>query len=312
MTTSNGPTGFRLTKRDARIIHSVYTHRALTSLQIARLHFPSVATRQDLIGPQCRHRLKLLSRRGYLERAEQPVTLAEGRRPLVYFLDNEGADMVAAQLGIERRELDWKSAYNDVKWPFLDHLLATNDIRIALELAAPPAGFEVEEWVDDLSLSSPGMKDEITIAGPAGKRERAAIIPDGYVSLRGDRQRFRAFVEADRATVTLSSEKPYRRTWSRKVRAYQVYFESSRFRERYQRGKAVPGADGHNHSWRADHMRQITEEAGGGALFWFATYQEATPEAMLFTPIWRVAGVAGASLLSLQPRLIAAPDSADF
>lgn len=285
-----GPVGFRLTQRDAWTIHSVYTHRALTSLQIARLHFPPVANRRDPIGPQCRHRLKLLSQRGYLERAEQPVALAEGRRPLVYFLNSAGADLVAAQLGIERRELDWKPSHNKVEWLFLDHLLKTNDIRIAIELAAPGAGFEVEEWVDDMSLSSPGMKDEITIVGAAGKRERATVIPDGYVSLRGGRRRFRAFVEADRATVTLSSEKPYRRTWARKVRAYQAYFESSRFRERYQATKPFRVLTVTTTWARADHMKQITEEAGGGALFWFTTYQEATPEAMLFAPIWRVAG----------------------
>ena len=66
-------------------IQSVYEFRALTTEQIAALHFRTKAGRTH-----CQTRLKLLYHHGYLFRDEQPIKLTEGRRPLVYFLDRKG------------------------------------------------------------------------------------------------------------------------------------------------------------------------------------------------------------------------------
>ena len=60
--------------------------RALTSEHIQALHFPTKAGRTH-----CQMRLKLLFHHGYLFRDEQPTRLTEGRRLLVYFLDQKGA-----------------------------------------------------------------------------------------------------------------------------------------------------------------------------------------------------------------------------
>lgn len=285
---SAASTGFRLTERDARVVYDVYAHRALSSLQIARLHFPS-SNRNDPIGPQCRRRLKYLTDLGYLERGEQAVTLAQGRKPYVYYLNTAGHTLLVEELGLEPETLDWKKAHNDVGWVYLDHLLRTNDVRTAIEVAAQRANLELEEWVDDRQLASPSMKDEIVITGVTGRRERAAAIPDGYASLRAGGHRFRVFVEADRATITLSSDKPYRRTWARKVRVYLTYFASEKFQERYQAYKGFRILTVTDSEERALHMKAITEAAGGKALFWFTTYEQATPENILFKPIWWVA-----------------------
>jgi len=59
--------------------------RALTSEHIRALYFPTKAGQTH-----CQIRLKLLFHHGYLFRDEQPTKLAEGRRPLVYFLDQRG------------------------------------------------------------------------------------------------------------------------------------------------------------------------------------------------------------------------------
>jgi hypothetical protein len=180
-------------------------------------------------------------------------------------------------------------------------LLKTNDVRLAIQMAAPWVGLELEEWLDDRALSSPAMKDEVTIPGASGRRERAAVIPDGYFSLRADQQRFRAFVEADRGTVTLTSDKPYRRTWARKVRVYLTYFKTEKFYTRYRARKPFRVLTVTETAERAAHMKAVTEAAGGGALFWFTTYDRLTEQSALFTPIWSVAGSPAPACFPFNP-----------
>ena len=272
---------FYPTPRDTQIITAVSTHRALTSDQIAMLFWG-----HQKAGSRARHRLKLLSDNGYLERAEQPVTLSEGRRPLVYFLDRKGLAVAADVRQVDPEEIDWKLAHNNVKWPFLDHLLATNDIRVRLEVAAPRAGLAIAAWVDDKSLATHSMRDVLTVASASGGREQMTVGPDGYVALldRNGTTQHRAFIEADRGTVPLTR-------WAHKVRKYLVYFRSRAFRERYHARKPFRVLTLTTSERRMANMKQVTEAAGGRNWFWFSTY-EATrdPEALLFSPTWWMAG----------------------
>ena len=140
-------TEFVPTQRDREIVAAVSTHRALTSDQLSLLFWGDRKANS-----RCRLRMRLLADHGYLERAEQPVALSEGRRPLVYFLGKRGLALAADVRGVPERSIDWKKEHNDVRWPFLEHLLATNEIRVRLEVAAPAAGFTVLEWLDDKTL----------------------------------------------------------------------------------------------------------------------------------------------------------------
>lgn len=281
------------TERDRQIITAVYTHRALSSEHLALLFWGSITANS-----RCRYRLRLLAQHGYLERAEQPVTLAEGRRPLVYFLDRGGVDVAAQVLSVAPHEIDWKPAYNNVKWLFLDHLLATNDIRVRLEHAAPTAGFRLVEWLDDKTLSALSMKDQVVVIDPAGRRETVSVGPDGYFALSGEGSTLlhRAFIEADRGTVPLTR-------WGQKVKAYLAYFASPQFRDRYQASKPLRVLTVTTTQERLVHMKQVTEEAGGQSWFWFATY-EATrdPDQLLFHPVWHMAGASAPVCFPYPPK----------
>ncbi len=272
---------FTPTERDRQIIAAVSTHRALTTDQVALLFWGHLKA-----GSRCRLRLRRLCEHGYLERAEQPVTLSEGRRPLVYYLNTKGVSIAAQERGIRESQVDWKPRHNDVKWLFLDHLLATNDIRVRLEVGAPRVGFTILEWIDDKSLASLSIRDTIRVRHPSGAVERMAVGPDGYVSLLSPdgQTRHRAFIEADRGTVPLTR-------WGRKVAAYRAYFQSEPFRERYRANKPFRVLTVTTSDTRMRNMIKVTEQAGGHSWFWFSTYERIhDPEYILLRPVWNMAG----------------------
>lgn len=274
---------FYPTERDRQIVAAVCTHRALTSDQVSLLIWG-----QAKASTRCRLRLRLLAENGFLERAEQPVTLAEGRRPLVYFPSPAGLALSAALLGQEASEIDWKPSYNNVKWLFLDHLLATNDIRIRLEYSAPRSGLAISAWDDDKTLGRQLIHDRVPPLHPADGRQTVSVGPDGYVALTAPdgRTQHRAFIEADRGTVPLPR-------WKDKVLAYLAYFRSSAFAERYHALKPFRVLTVTTSQTRLAHMKLLSEEAGGQPWFWFATYEAlADPDQILFAPVWHMAGAA--------------------
>ena len=142
---------FRLTKRDREIVRAVYSHRALISNQISTRFFPP----QDSTAPhkkpssRCQQRLRRLFEHGYLHREEQPSKPSEGHKPFVYFLDKGGANLLAEMLGIFPEDLDWRPKHNKIQPQSINHLLATNDVRIAIELAAEKQGVIIRKWQDD-------------------------------------------------------------------------------------------------------------------------------------------------------------------
>lgn len=288
---------FRFTVRDLALVRAVYEYRALTTVQIERLFFAPAADRPPSdssaapvkINPRCQHRLKMLYHHGYLYRDEQPTKLSEGRRPLVYFLDAGGAKRLGEELGTE---IDWDPAGNNVSWPFLDHLLLTNDFRIAVTVAARAHHVTLETWIDDKVLKSPHQKDYVIITGTGGAKRRIAVVPDGYFVLDTDERTFHDFLELDRGTVTGRYSKDGKRDWSHKVRGYNEYVASGKYEERYNTTKVrvLTVTTGEK---RLEHLKEITETVGGGSRFWFTTFDQVTPHTILTEPIWSVAGSTG-------------------
>ena len=195
--------------------------RALDTHQIQALFFPSASGRKA--HSRCQRRLQLLFHRGLLWRAELPSRLSEGRRPLVYYLDRKGAELLAQRAGGELGALDWDPKAKDLHPEFLEHLLATNQVRIALVLAAHAQGWQITRWLDDATLKREQMKDYVTLKGPRGGHERAAVVPDGYWVLDTGQRLYHHFLEIDRGTVTGAASAWGRRDWARKVATYLEY-----------------------------------------------------------------------------------------
>lgn len=288
-----------LTQRDIAIINACYEYRALTSQQLQRLFFRHGTDRGQLT--QCQLRLKLLYHHGYLYRDEQPTKMSDGRRPLIYFLDRKGAALLAECLDISVTELDWNSKNNaaGAKHLFMDHLLATNDVRISLTLAAAQQGATIERWLDDKTLKSSQMKDLVSIESNKEKQQQIAIIPDGYFHLLNDQRDYHYLIEADMRTMVGIASKSGRRDWAKKIRSYLVYKDSGKFQERYQ-AKSFRVLTVTTSDKRLQHLKQVTEEVGGLSLFWFTTFRKIQASNALSVPIWQVAGRAGEHTLLHQ------------
>jgi len=274
--------GLRLTQRDIATIAAVYEYRALTTPQIEALFFtPSTHT-------QCTHRLQLLYHHGFVLRGEQPQTLTEGRKPLVYWLDKQGAELIALHRECEVSDLDWKPKQQVVSYLYLAHLLATNTVRIAITKAAQQQGFVVEEWRDDKTLKREHAKEVVTLTGLQGGVEQAAVVPDGYFVLDTGPHRYKQFLEVDRRTVTGEASTIGAHDWARKVSIYLEYFRSGKYQARYgtMKGRILTVTTGEK---RLENLKAITERIGGKSRFWFTTFEKATADAILTAPIWSVA-----------------------
>jgi Replication-relaxation len=285
---------FRLTARDVEIIRAVYEYRCLTAPQVEALFFTSVLRANGPVNTNCQHRLKMLYHSGYLFRDEQPSKLSEGRKPLVYFLDRKGAEFLGRELGVT---VEWDRGDNDVSYPFLGHLLATNEVRVAVTLSARKHKWDLLTWLDDKTLKGEQMKDKVTIKGDRGGRVQAAVVPDSYFRLDAREDIYNFFLEVDRGTVTGEATQWGRRDWGRKVKAYLEYYKSGMYKKRYQTAdmRILTVTTGET---RLAHLKEITEEAGGKARFWFSTFDRVKQGDILTDAIWNVATRAGLAALT--------------
>ena len=280
----------RLMPRDEAVVAAVYRYRALTSRQIEALFWGTPLHSTRPINSRCSYRLQLLFQHGFLHRNERPQLLDQGRLPLVYHLDDRGAQWLARRWDCEVTDLDWHPKRKQVGHLFLDHLLATNDVRVSLVVAAGRHGFTIETWLDDATLKR--RPDYVTVSGPQGGRKRTAVIPDGYFTLAQGNQLGHLFLEVDRRTVTGESALSNKRDWKRRIRGYLEYYASGQYQSRYQTRslRVLVVTTGEK---RLANLKAITEKAGGRSRFWYATFQRLQAGDGLTDPVWSIAGREG-------------------
>jgi hypothetical protein len=292
--------GFRLTTRAIAMVEATYDYRALTPPLYELLFFPhSNAQRIAKTDSNCLRYLRELYHREFLLRTEQAQTLSEGRKPLVYWLDKQGAALVAMQRGLALSELDWQPGGYKVGPMHLDHLLDTNRVRIAFVLSARQHDWTVNEWRDDLTLKRDHTTDVIIRKTEPGKKHR--VEPDGYglltrpVSDEEDAV-LRFFIEVDRQTVIGESPSGHR-DLATKIELYREFFRPGGLYEaRYgtTAGRVLFITTGEK---RMANMKRITEAHGGKSRYWFTTLALATTRDILTAPIWGIASRNGLSAL---------------
>lgn len=274
--------------RDARILRWVHACRFLTREQLHRLEFPPAST------SYVKRRLMLFYQHAYLERLAVPQIGPFGSPRLVYALDTRGAQFLVHSLGIPATELGWRRKDNRVETYFLEHLLAVNDVRIDVHLAAAQQGWGCA-WVDDRELRR--RLQAARAAHPS--RAPCTPLPDGYFTLRNlpvqtAHRRASFALEVDRGTME-------RGAWIDKVRAYRAWVEGGEYRRHFDTTSlrvlvVAVAVRRPSHAARAEpsllrRLEQLvtwTAAGGGGRLFWFTTGAEATQDALFQRPIWRV------------------------
>lgn len=261
----------------------------MTTDQICKLFWRNIT---GGVGPRkaCERRLRKLRGQQIIRAIEQPVTRAEASKPYIYALDQQGATLISTELGVDPKEIDWRPKRAEANYPFLTHLLRTNDVHIAVVLACRQLRLTLVEWLDEKTLKSEGMKDVVTLQSPDGRRYRAAVVPDASFVIQRGETKARFFVEIDESTVTVSPSRWERRGWARKVRVYETYFNSEAYQNRYG-GRPARVLTVTTGSQRLYHLKAVTEREGGSSRFLFATSADATDADKLLTAkIWHQAG----------------------
>lgn len=174
-----------LTERDREIVWTLFEQQLLTTDQLTLLFFSSKRRAQD--------RLLFLYRHRVLDRFYPPARFGAGKPQAHWLLDEAGAILVAAQLGVERRKLGWQRRDDWGSHPQLAHRLETNRFVTDL-IAATPA---------DRSLGVTWW------AGPREATRRLAVDehlpsprPDGAFELVCPAASIECYLEWDRGTET--------------------------------------------------------------------------------------------------------------
>jgi hypothetical protein len=170
----------RLTDRDRRIALDCYEHRVLATEQLRRLHFRAART--------ARERLQELRQLRVLASFRPALHPGQGSAQNHWLLDDAGALVVAAELGLERAELRWhrQAALAIASSSKLTHQLEVNEFFTRLAEEARAAGGALERWWGE--RRAPGA-----LAG--------IVSPDGYAQLRLPGARpLELLLELDRGT----------------------------------------------------------------------------------------------------------------
>jgi Replication-relaxation len=128
-----------LTGRDREIVLCLYDHQLLTTGQLRLLFFSSKRRAQDRLLFLYRHRL--------LDRFYPPAPFGAGKPQGHWLLDEAGAILVGAILGVERKQLGWHRRDDWASHPQLRHRLELN--RFVTDLIAatlPHPALGVRAW----------------------------------------------------------------------------------------------------------------------------------------------------------------------
>jgi hypothetical protein len=170
----------RLTDRDRRIALDCYEHRVLATEQVRRLHFRAERT--------ARERLQELRELRVLASFRPATHAGKGSAQNHWVLDEAGALVVAAELGLERAELRWRAqaALAIASSSKLAHQLAVNEFFTRLSEDAREAGGALERWWGE-------RRSRQVLNGIA--------TPDGYGRLRlSGQQTVELLLELDRGS----------------------------------------------------------------------------------------------------------------
>jgi len=191
MSAKVGTDKIRLTERDLRILKALREYQVLSTSQIQRLFFPS----------RCRalKRLNLLRNQELLRRHLRRVAPCEGSVEALYLPSRRGLRTLF-QHDHSGRYYSSKIGHppSDL---FLEHTLARNDFRIAVESASNKChGVSFQWWRHDKSI---GLDCPQTYSNSLAINGPRRIVPDGLFAVDYNGRTLHYYVEIDRGTMSL-------------------------------------------------------------------------------------------------------------
>jgi hypothetical protein len=278
---SKHPKRIRLTERDRRICETIHAFDGMMSLkQIDRLFFSGRG------GTWARERLRDLYDNGYLDMPDAGHIHKVPVGETVYWLDLEGAKIVAGLQGVTLKDLGWR---NIGRWSLIAHDLAVNDFRIAvMEACELSDELTLFQWVPESEFVLD--QDTVEYETRSGATAKKQIRPDAFFTIRrphprqpSKKEEFAFLLEQDMGT------EDYPRFARDKVMPGIAYLHSHIYQERfgvnYGAFLVVTTSE-----LRMANMKAQTERAGGEDMFYFTTFSEISAETVLTQPIWKAAG----------------------
>jgi len=259
------PPAMRLTDRDKRILEAIHFYDGMMSFsQIKRLFFTGKS--------QAELRLKLLYQNRYLKRPDRD----ERRRlpEMIYWLDKKGAEIVAGLRGVSIREFTWRKMPRKFQ---VEHDLAVNDFRLDMREACEMTSLvDLESWIPESEFWAFPDKIEYLYNDRKIKRK---IRPDGFFILTTKRHYFRYLLEIDRST----EDNP--RFFREKILPGLAYIKSPEYEARFghRSGRWLVITTGEK---RLGNMVSQARRAKAKGIFYFTTYELASVDSLLFSPIW--------------------------
>jgi len=230
---------FRIQPRDLETLRQVYKHRFLRSSHIAALDGGSEQ--------HVRRRLKHLYHAGFLDRLRERIDWpgGEARKPYIYGLGKNGAELLQEELGIKLGRLDWAGKNREIGQRYLDHTLLTADVLVGFELACRRRG--TVRMIDPGEILAHAPEATRRTRYPfrwrvpvihEGTRYVLGAIPDGIFGLYflekpEGRNRAYFFLEADRATMPVERASLNRSSLFRKLLAYWETWKGKVHTERF-------------------------------------------------------------------------------
>ncbi|HUV52079.1 MAG TPA: replication-relaxation family protein [Dehalococcoidia bacterium] len=286
------PKPIRLTENDRRILEAIHAFDGMMSLeQIDRLRFNGTG------GTWPRERMRALFDHRYVN---MPNTANAHRVPAgetIYFLDVEGARVVADLYGESLKEFTWRK---QPRMHLISHDLAVNKFRIDVKFSALTAAtLKLHQWVPESEFWTD--MDVVTYQTRKGKSNTRGIRPDGFFTIRraspddpGADEEYAFLLEIDKGT----EDNP--RFARDKVLPGIAYLSSQVYQERFgvSYGRWLVVTTGED---RLENMREQAERSGGEDLFYFTTFDQVSPESVLTQPIWKPAGTDKAAPMIPNP-----------
>jgi hypothetical protein len=259
--------GFRLTQNDLPLLKVVNDCQALTIRQLMTWRWNSANPAYT--------RIRQLVAAGYLE---QHFVTMEAAAPIaatkVLTISQLGAAVLARTYGYDETNFSFASP-QITNWKTLQTLLATNDFRVALLRAChDQPEYEIVEWRNEAVFRANPIYVSVK-----GKEKRKPLFPDGFFILQHANRRSYNFVECDNGTETYAQVRG-------QLEIYQAYIASGQHQEVFG-VKSLNILVVTTTASRLEKLRALTAQVGGGQRYRFTTYEDATPQAILTTPVWQ-------------------------
>jgi hypothetical protein len=139
-----------ITARDLAILETVGELGSADTKILHAMYFPA-----DNTGAACQQRLRKLAGEGLLKRVRLTAVDSEnpgGSLPLLYFVTEEGADVVESETGCRPRRI----TRSDPKPLTLRHRMDTVRARLAIDCAAKLVGLAPPEWIMEQDMRESG------------------------------------------------------------------------------------------------------------------------------------------------------------